>query len=272
MAITFDGRVAGRTTFPSGYGIQADGVDSNTAAYPTGISGAIFLTDDPAGSGETVIEYTRTTAQAIAALGNRSEMWYQGPDVGDTAWYWWASYIPSSWPDTMDFCVLQLHDTPDGGDASKPPTMLGYLDEFGRFQLWNAYDTNATTTPAKNDFDRQLMQWKYPKGEWVEWVMHVTWSATAGAGSLEFWRNARKVYVETDQINTYNDTVGPHWKQGVYDYFSFGGYGSRTQYGKGLVVADGTSTTFNAFMSELGSSATELEGFVTPGACIGGGL
>ena len=267
MAIVFDGRVAGRSTFPSGYGIQANGVDSTTSVYTTGIDGRIALVVDPSGSGETVIQTTAYDTDALAAIGKRAELWYQGPAVGETVWWWWASYIPTDWPDNINFCVFQMHDTPDLADEAKPPTMLGWLDAFGRYQLWNAYDSNATTTPSKTTFDRQLMQFAYPKGRWIEWVMKVTWSATAGSGALTIWRDRRKVYNEVNQINTYNDADGPHWKQGVYDYYSIGSFGTRTQYGKGLVVGD-TYTTFDEFAAARGSSATELEGFVTRGVSL----
>lgn len=227
-----------------------------------------MLVDDPAGSGETVVQTTVYESDTLAALGRRAELWYQGPDVGQTVWWWWATYLPADWPDaSVDFCTFQFHDTPDVGDLARPPTMLGWIDYFGRFQLWNAYDTNATTSPAKTSFDRQLLAWKQPKGQWIEWVMQVTWSATIGSGSLALWRDRRKVYNETDHINTYNDTEGPHWKQGVYNYFSKSGWTSRTQYGKGLVVGD-TYTTFDEFAAARGSSDTELEGFVTRGVSL----
>lgn len=264
MAILFDGRFANRSTF-SGYGLQANGVDSTGNSLPAGVSGRLEIVTDPARSGERVVKHTLYPTDIETATGLRSEYYYQpAGSLPKTLWYWFALYMPDTWDTDKRFVVWQLHDTPDGGDSStRTPTMVGYLDADRKIYVPNSYDTVASS-PAHPNYDRTPLVVKPTFGRWQEWVVKVNWSAVAGAGSFDVWVDRRKVYWESSQINTYNDAALPHVKQGPYDYYHLGDFGVREMYSKGVLVSDTAHANFTAFMAEAGwSSKTELEQ-VTP--------
>jgi len=264
VAVVFDGRFNTLGNFV-GYGLQANGVDTTGFASPTGVSGRLELMLDPYGSGDQVCRHTLYDTDAEAAAGQRSEYYYQPAGaLPKTLWYWFAIFIPADWDSSKRMVIMQQHDTPDGGDSTtRTPTMIGYLDTNRLIYLPNSYDPNAVSTPHPN-FNRLCLATDPAFGRWQEWVMKVGWSCVPGAGTLDMWIDRRKVYVETAQINTYNDTALPHVKQGVYDYYHVSGFGTRRMYSKGVLVSDTAHASFNAFMTEAGwPSKTELE-MVTP--------
>ena len=258
MPITFDGRFSTNNAFITGYGVQANGIDSTAFNYSKGIPGRMELVPDPLGSGVLVCRHTLYDTDAVAAAGQRAEYYYQPSSApGTTLWYWWSTLI-LQWQGDRNFCIFQQHDTPDGSDLSKTPTMLGYLTADGWYIQNNSSDVNALTTPAKLAADRDMLRLRFPLGRWNDFVMKVTWSATNGVGTVDMWMNRRRLLVERGKINSYNDVVGPHIKQGIYDYYHTGAFGTRQSFSKGVVVGD-TFASFDAFMAAMGSSDTELE-------------
>lgn len=264
MAILFDGRFRTLVSF-AGYGLQANGIDSTGVSYPNGIPGRVERVFDPLGSGEAVCKHTLYPTDAEAATGQRSEYYYQpAGTLPKTLWYWFSMFLPNDWKTDKRFILWQFHDTPDGGDsATRTPTMVGYLDTDRRIYLPNSYDPNATSAAHPN-YDRIPFSLPPAFGRWQEWVIKAGWSASVGSGTLDLWIDRRKIYWESSQINTYNDTALPHVKIGPYDYYHLGDFGTRILYSKGVLVSDTAHANFNAFMTEAGwSSKTELEQ-VTP--------
>jgi len=94
------------------------------------------------------------------------------------------------------------------------------------------------------------------------------------AGELLIWRNGRMICKVQNAPTTFNDAPA-RGGNGVYPVLCLyapngwgGGQDTRTAYYWDIEIGDEEYTTFNEFMAAVGSSDTELEGFVTRGVSL----
>lgn len=269
MAILFDGRFSVDGFLPYGTNyvdtmeLCANGVIKRTAAGGNavtndGIPGYLDLVADPAGSGETVMRSRVTVNDALTYGSKRTEIGLntEALPFPTERWYSWSIYLPSDYTqNNVEETIWQVHNYPDTSPAEAsvaiPPTMEMLTQTDGRLMVRNVYDPNATTTGpvgSGSNTVRTLFYTSADKGQWTDWVLHAKWSATVGTGQLQFFKNRRLIFSETNQINTYNDAVargglGPYMRMGTY-YWSYttGTVQERIIYYKGFRVGDDTSS------------------------------
>ena len=266
MAILFDGRFSVDGFLPYGTAyvdtmeLCANGTILRTASggnavTNAGIPGYIDLVADPAGTGETVMRSRTTRSDANTYGAPRTEIGLNTDALPfpTERWYSWSIFLPEDWEiNTTEETIWQVHNYPDTSPAEAsvaiPPTMGMYTTTDGRLRVENVYDANATTTSGSPTV-RNLFYTSLDRGQWTDWVLHAVWSATAGTGTLRFFKNRRLIFSETNHINTYNDAtarggLGPYMRMGTY-YWSAQAGGTieeRIAYYKGFRVGDDTSS------------------------------
>jgi hypothetical protein len=115
--------------------------------------------------------------------------------------------------------LAQWHAVPDVGlgEASSPPP-LRLLVEEGQWVMANIWDSKRLgSTPWREISPDGYVLEKFgafEAGRWSDWVVHVRWSYTSD-GLLEMWKD-RQLVLRRSGPNTYNDTLAPYMKVGVY--------------------------------------------------------
>jgi hypothetical protein len=259
MTIVADYRLTVNGDFSAYNQLQCNGSTPAGTSVPQGVAGFIEKSNySPDGGPAVPIKFQLRNSDPTTAQGIRSEYIAQTDAIGSERWYYWRTYIPAgSWKDSEQMTIMQIHDTPDGGDAGKEPTIRMYTD--GKFiVVRNCYDPNATTT-SNSATARDLCKIPFAYNTWIDLVLHAVWSATAGSGTTEVYANRRLVFKETSHINCANDTVGGYFKAGIYDYSHVSNFAPKLCYGQGVVIGDSAYATFAAFMAAIGVSDTQLE-------------
>ncbi|HEY0834890.1 MAG TPA: polysaccharide lyase [Azospirillum sp.] len=164
--------------------------------------------------------------------------------LGNTYEYDAKIYIPEDWEkDSTPEILMQWHDFPDSGESWKNPAAALQIqpgrDGDGRFVLETHADASRITPSggsnrydSKESFD--LGDVSSAIGEWTDWKFKIKWGYTDDTGSMEVWRDGKRVVNEQNMATAFNDEHGPYWKLGVYKW-AWGGGGdtgadSRTYY------------------------------------------
>lgn len=290
MTILFDGRFSVNGFLPYGVNFAdtmelcANGIVKRTASggnavTNSGIPGYIDLVPDPAGSGETVMRSRVTLTDALTYGSHRTEIGLNTEPLPfpTERWYSWSIFFPNDWAvNTAEETIWQVHNYPDTSpnevSVAIPPTMGMNITTDGRIYVENVSDPNPTTTGPVGSGSptiRKLFYTSLDKGVWTDWCLHVVWSATVGIGSIQFFKNRRLIFSESNKINTYNDAVargglGPYMRMGTY-YWSAGAGGTvpeRIAYYKGFRVGDAASS----FLEVTGT--TQLETVSLPNGSL----
>lgn len=109
-------------TFAGVNSIQANGSDNPGPSptgdqAPAGIAGRLEIVQDPTGTLGGVMRSTLYEADTLTASGRRSEI-ARSPDTKDEYWYSWWLMLDPAWGDlSQQMILMQMHDSPDGGDG-----------------------------------------------------------------------------------------------------------------------------------------------------------
>ncbi len=117
-------------------------------------------------------------------------------------WYGLSIFVPEEFtaPTKSDAVLFQWH-TQVGG----PSPVLAIRVRAGEWTI----TTNAT------EKKRTLARLPLVKERWVDWVVHVRWSAEK-KGFWTIWKDGVEVVKETDIITQYPEALGPYAKFGQY--------------------------------------------------------
>lgn len=163
-------------------------------------------TDDHVGFGGARTEFSSAaTDQDFEPYG--AERWY-GFSV-------WLEDWPEDQPREAEI-VTQWHQAWDGPEGSPP---LAIITEDGK---WKISQRDFSDLGANNTIHTPVDQKHYESRRWVDWVVHVKWSATRN-GRIEIWKDGRRVFTKSGP-NTFA-SYGNYIKFGVYKW---GWGGSRT--------------------------------------------
>jgi len=101
---------------------------------------------------------------------------------GKDLWYDWSFMIDQQYPITPAWQLLmQWHSDMDGA----PP--LGFYTENNNVVLQTRAQANAPGNEGVNIWAEPFV-----KGQWVDVKLHIKWSADAGIGTVEIWKNGVK--------------------------------------------------------------------------------
>lgn len=274
MALIWDGRASNGfaksgTTFTNGaltYNMSQE--VSRPGAFsvvpdPLGQFGAVFRMDL-----DVSLDYSGGTDKARCELQTPTTGAHA--DNGAELWLNWRFMIPdgfqfaSGTSQSRGVCViLQVHDHPGGVDRAAP-WHWWILDDWLEFRC--SYEGVGSA-----NYERLLYREKCRTNHWYSVVLNVLWENTTPASGIHnVWLDRRKVWSRneltcyaTNDTSNYPKASGIYYGLGVPD-----GITQNTVYQQGVIVADDTSSTFDEFMAECGSSDTELEGFVTRGVSL----
>lgn len=130
--------------------------------------------------------------------GKRSTMIEMGKDY----WYGLSIFVPDDFQpvEDSDAVLFQWHTQQSG---PSPVLAIRIKDDVWRIT------TDAT------DKRRTLARLPLEKGRWVDWVVHVKWSAKPD-GFWTIWKDGVQVASELNIVTQYPEELGPYAKFGQY--------------------------------------------------------
>lgn len=204
--------------------LQANGTIDTGSNLPSGIDGRLFITADPARERGNVLQATLYETDSLTASGRRSEI-RAGNDARQQYWYTWdCLFTEAAWLTTSDFVVMQIHDSPDGGDPARAPNFLLAVNA-GELRVM----VPTATLPAEATTLRTVASFPITLGKWMRLTFNVDWQIS-GTGLRRFWANGVQILNQNQVATTYDDVSGPYFKLGPYNYFSLSSWTSRTMY------------------------------------------
>lgn len=213
--------------------------------------------------GNYIMRVNLSSNDSFTAGGSRSELSHYAINTTQQTEYWYgfSLYIPLDWQNETKQVwniFAQWHAQPERGELSTSPPLALELDNntlriYSRntsvFNITNTSQITTTTYVLSN-----LL-----KGQWDNYVFNVKWSSGSD-GFLNVWRNNVLVLNKTGP-NTYNDTVAPYWKLGIYrDNTSVS---PRVVYFDNIKMGDNTSSYAEVDSNPEISSNESLLGFAS---------
>ncbi|GEM_PF-3109873 len=211
-------------TFSGMHQLQADGIIDTGNNLPDGIGDRLSIENG-------VLKAAVSSADDLTALGRRSEILHS-PDSRAEYWYTWDSMIPDTWNDAYSMSIMQIHDTPDGGDAARHPGFL-LLVENGQFVA----RMPASALPSEGTGGTRFPLISLVKNRWHSFCLHASWQID-DAGFREFFVDRVPYFRQWNLATHYDDVTGPYLKLGVYDFFSALS-GSQTAYHRNVKIWSG---------------------------------
>lgn len=210
--------------------LQANGLSGTGDALLSGIGDSLTIENG------WMKSRIRDTDEQIG-LGNRSEITGPFETLDTERWFtWemrvdnWQTPVPSRW-----FSVMQIHDSPDGGDNPRAPNFLVLFDGLN---LQAAIPT--AQLPAEGIWYKVVGTAQIKQGDVHKLCLRVYLSKT-GAGLIDFYVNRVCLFRAIRLGTAYDDVVGPYFKLGCYDYSHDGGYGERIGYFRRVNMYTGAS-------------------------------
>lgn len=223
------------STFAGVETLQANGISGTGDALPTGIGDSLSI------SGGCMVSRLRDT-DSLIGLGQRSEITAPVESLGDERWYCWE-WKASGWAAGREFSIMQIHDTPDGGDNPRAPNFLMLYDGANL-----KAHTPQASLPTESINYNLIGAMPMAQDVWHSACLHVKWD-NAGAGFIDVvmdgYMIARRINIGT----AYTDVVGPYLKLGVYDYSHAGGFGERIGFFRNVKIWSGPEKWTNVIGS-----------------------
>ncbi|MCB1563346.1 MAG: polysaccharide lyase [Alphaproteobacteria bacterium] len=236
------------STFAGINSLQANGTVNTGNNLPNGISGRIEIENG-------VMKSTLDQNDALSAGGHRSEITSPPQTVPGEYWYKWSLMIPAPWNYDKNMVLMQIHDTPDGGDGARFPNFaLGIESGF-----LAAY-VGDVDPPTEGGDTRRIARKHVSFDTWHNLCLHTLWR-TDGFGMLELFIDREPIFRRTNVGTAYDDAIGPYFKLGVYDFFSNGDYGTKTAYYKDAQIWSGSGS----YETLLGGPPAAKERLVSAG-------
>ena len=212
-------------SFSGVFQLQANGLNTSGNDSPDGIPGRLDIVDG-------VMRATVLSTDAQTSLGHRSEIRAETHHVGEY-WYTWEMLIPDTWASDIAMYVMQLHDTPDGGDNPRFPNFLLTVEGDSFVAL-----VPSATLPTEGVNGTRVAVNKLVKGRWYALCLHVSWQTTT-SGFIELLIDREPLYKRFSTPTHYADASGPYLKLGVYDYYHIGSFAEKTAYFRNVSIWSG---------------------------------
>jgi hypothetical protein len=214
-------------TFAGVNTLQALGsiVAGNSA--PAGIGNALSIADG-------VMKSTITQSDPATATGIRAEITAPA-DAYAERWYTWEFMLAADFNPLLDpILLMQMHDTPDGGDGAKAIPFSLYYTQGGDLAIY----VPAQTLPTEGNTSKIIPIDKAEKNRWYKACLHALWSTTA-TGLREFFLDGVPMLREFNLPTMYSDVTGPYFKCGVYDATHNARFGQVTAYYRNVKIYSG---------------------------------
>jgi hypothetical protein len=215
------------STFAGVNSLQALGTIDTGNNLPNGIGTALTITDG-------VMKSTITENDTPTALGMRSEI-TAPPDTLAERWYTWEFMLPTDFaPTNVPIMLMQIHDTPDGGDPARAVPFSFWYAQNETFQCY----VPLATLPTEGVNSLLVASAPVQRGVWYSACFRALWSITA-TGFREFYLNDVALFRQFNLATTYNDVVGNYFKVGCYDGTGGANFGTATAYYRNVKIYSG---------------------------------
>ena len=204
---------------------------------PAGVSGRLEIVPDPTGVRGNVMMSRLFEGDAESGNGTRSEIADEPSDFAEY-WYSFKMMFGDDWGDFLaPFSLCQLHDTPDGGDGLKTPTMmLAILSGHIRGIV-------PGTLPTENQMFNRSGCVGARAWHWYDVCIHANWKKSGVAGFREIFIDGVRIWGDVNQVTSYDDVAGPFFKIGVYEGLNAtAGWAQRTAYFSEVRVWSGAAS------------------------------
>ena len=150
---------------------------------------------------------------------------YPEPDLrwnsGDDAWYGISVYVDEDWDlsqiaDTREhfLAMFGMRWTDLSGSANGPGNGIGMDRVAGNSVPHFVADRETRGWNYRNPGNDRVDLGLVVKGEWIDFVTHIKWSASPDGGVREYWRDGKLVGSSTDQNMGTDAEV--HHRMGIY--------------------------------------------------------
>lgn len=218
--------------------LMANGSSGLTGdASPSGVAGRLEIVADPIGQRGNVMMSRLFETDAPVSAGQRSEIADVASGLSEY-WYSWKMMLGDDWGSFSEpFSLMQLHDTPDGGDpANAPNFLLAILSGHLRGIIPDQ------TLPADGSTLRRVGSTAVEALRWYDCCVHVNWKQSGVAGFREFFIDGVPIWRQFNVVTEYVNVVGPFLKLGVYDGLAAtDGWVQRTAYYSDIRVWSGVA-------------------------------
>jgi hypothetical protein len=215
------------TNFSGVNSLQANGVIGSGNNLLSGISDRLSIVDKTMKS--AISQSDTTTAGAV-----RSEITAPAAAIGEF-WYNFEFMLAEDFAPLLDPLILmQIHDTPDGGDGVKAVPFALYYTQVGDLAVY----VPSATLPTEGANSRIIPINKASNSRWYKGTLHVLWATTA-VGFREFYLDGVRVFRETDVPTMYSDTTGPYFKVGLYDATGNNRFGEASAFYRNISIFSG---------------------------------
>lgn len=212
------------STFAGVNSLQADGTIDTGNNLPNGIGNSLYISD-------SVMVSHITENDTPTALGIRSEITAPA-DTNAERWYTWDFMIPDDFaPTNVPIMLMQIHDTPDGGDPARAVPFSFWYTQDGNFTCY----VPSLALPAEGVNSTIVATVPAVKGVWHSACFRALWSITA-TGFREFYFNDVALFRQFNLATTYNDVVGNYFKCGCYDGTGGANFGEATAYYRNVKI------------------------------------
>lgn len=174
------------------------------------------ITDSIARKGKKSVRFELHSSDPICAGSKRAELYISSKTTVEEkfTWYAWSEFLPTDYAyDEVNELHFQIHDKFGQG----PPSIGLWVskDKWHLIQTYNPDDLlNKKSTIKSHDLGPVL------KGQWVDWVLHVNFSA-GDDGVLQLWRNDTLLLdlkgCNVSKING-RQLENPYMKFGIYKW------------------------------------------------------
>lgn len=194
------------STFAGVTQLQAGGIIDTGNNYPDGITDRLIIEDG-------VLRARVSSSDTLTAGGHRSEIVHAAGGRSEY-WYTWQTMIPTSgWDDAASMAVMQIHESPDVGDAARHPNFL-IIIENGQIIA----RVPSATLPTESQGGTRIAVAPLVKDRWYSFAFRASWQIT-GIGFRELYIDGVPVLKQWNIATHYDDVTGPYLKIGAYDFF-----------------------------------------------------
>jgi hypothetical protein len=215
------------STFAGVSQLQANGTIDTGDNLPNGIGTSLYI------SGGRMVS-TITEDDTETATGIRSEV-KDAARANGAYFYNFSLTLADDFNPLVDYIMLmQIHDTPDGGDGAKTVPFALCYEQSGDFSI----RVPSQTLPAEGATARIIPIMKAVRGREYVFTLHALWSITA-TGFRHFYVDRQPVFKETNIPTCYDDVTGNYLKCGVYDATHNAQFGTATAFYRNIKVYSG---------------------------------
>lgn len=215
------------STFAGVNTLQAQGTIDTGNNLPNGIGTSLYISN-----GRMVSHITENDTPT--ATGIRAEITDSARANGQYFYNFAMTLADDFAPVNNYIMLMQIHDTPDGGDGAKAVPFALTYEQSGDL----AIRVPLQTLPTEGANTRIIPFQKAIRGREYVFTLHVNWSITA-TGFRHFYVDRQPVFKETNLPTTYDDVTGNYFKCGCYDAAHSADFGEATAYYRNVKIYSG---------------------------------